>query len=244
MRAVILAAGKGTRINTGSITVPKPLYAVGRKALIEHVILNLKSAGILNFVVIVGFMSEHIIDYLKDGSELGVHITYVYNPDFHRELGVSALAARKVITDENFILTMADHVIDPEIIKGLIKRMDATDKCILCVDKKIDHVNDIDSATKVLEVDNFINNLGWSIKEYNCIDCGLFGLTPKIFNAQEKAQNLGRYTLSDGVLELVSDKEFIVMDIEDKIWTGVNTRSDLIICEELIEKMGWRRDGK
>ena len=237
MKAVILAAGKGTRINTGSIIVPKPLYSVGRKALIEHVILNLKSAGINEFIVVVGFMSEHIKDYLNDGTELGVKIKYVYNPDFNRELGVSAYTAKKALPNEKFILTMADHVIDPGIIKELIEKMNACNECILCIDKKIDKVNDIDSATKVLEVDNYINDLGWHIKKYNCIDCGLFGMTPKIFEGLEQAQSLGKFTLSDGVLQLIPEKGFLTLDIGDRIWTGVNTRSDLLVCEEMIERM-------
>ena len=242
MKAVILAAGKGTRINTGSVLVPKPLYTVGRKALIEHTILNLKQGGIKEFVIIIGFMSEHIKDFLNDGSELGVSIKYVYNPLFERELGVSALAAQKAVPAENFILTMADHVIDPEIVRELILDKGNSDKCVLCVDRKLDQVNDLEDATKVLEENEYIVNIDKKLQEFNCIDCGLFLMTPKIFSALNATTSQGKDTLSDGVQELIKTKDFIVHNIGDKVWTEVDTRSDLMLCEELIEQMNWRND--
>ncbi len=244
MKAVVLAAGQGTRINTGRIIVPKPLYSIGRRALIEHAILNLKQAGIDEFVIIVGFMAEHIKEQLKDGTALGVSISYLDNPEFEKEVGVSALLAREAVPDERFLLTMADHVIDPEITGQLRERMKTSDRCILCVDRKLSHVNDIESATKVLEKDGFIASLGWHIEEYNCIDCGLFGMTPRIFDGLVEAQRKGKWTLSDGVTELIRQEGFPVLDIGDRTWTGVNTRSDLIFCEDLIEKQGWRADGQ
>src|SRR3989338_6832162 len=234
MKAVILAAGKGTRINTGSILVPKPLYAVGQRALIEHCLLNMKQGGIKDFVLIVGFMSEHVKDYLKDGTELGINIQYVYNPNFDKELGVSALTAKKAVPHENFILSMADHVHDPATIRALVAKLEKSDKCILCVDKKLDKINDIEDATKVLEEDGFILNINKKIEPYNCVDTGLFGMTPKLFSALEKAQSEGKNTLSDGMNELVKTKELIILDIGNKRWAEVDTRSDLIVCEELI----------
>ena len=244
MKAVVLAAGQGTRINTGPHIVPKPLHSVSSKALIEHALLNLKQAGIDEFVIVVGFMSGDIKDYLKDGAGLGVSISYLDNPEFEKDVGVSALLARKAVPDERFLLTMADHVIDPGIVRQLLEAMKTSDRCILCVDRKLSQVNDIESATKVLEKDGFIASLGWHIEEYNCIDCGLFGMTPRIFDGLEEAQRKGKWTLSDGVAELVEQEGFPILDVGNRMWTGVNTRSDLIFCEELIEKHGWRVDGR
>ena len=236
-----MAAGKGTRINTGSIIVPKPLYKVGTKALIEHTILNLKEAGIFEFIVVVGFMSEHVRDYLNDGSELGVKIDYIYNPHFHRELGVSAAAVKKVVSNENFILVMADTIIDPKVVEELIKNHGNGQNCVLCIDKKLDRVNDIEEATKVLVKDSKIVDINKKLTDYNGVDCGLFLMTPRIFEGLEKAQSKLQDSLTDGVKEVMKCHDFLVVDIGSSSWMEVDTRSDLLICEELIVKEGWRR---
>ena len=61
MQAVILAAGKGTRM--GCTTTPKCMLEVNNKPILEHIILQFKSLGITNIVLLVGFCKEKIINY-------------------------------------------------------------------------------------------------------------------------------------------------------------------------------------
>ena len=77
MQAIILAGGKGTRISAGREPIPKSLYTVEDKALIENVLLNLRESGISEFIIIVGFMADKIVQKLGDGSQYGIKIKYV-----------------------------------------------------------------------------------------------------------------------------------------------------------------------
>ena len=77
MRAVILAGGKGVRLRPLTYTIPKPLLPVGEKPILEEIIERLKTFGVRDFVIAVGYRAELIETYFRDGSQLGVRIDYV-----------------------------------------------------------------------------------------------------------------------------------------------------------------------
>ena len=60
MQTIILAGGKGTRLNAGREPIPKSLYTIEDKSLIEHLIHNFKNSGVSEFIIIVGFMADKI----------------------------------------------------------------------------------------------------------------------------------------------------------------------------------------
>ena len=75
MKAMILAAGLGTRMRPLTNHTPKPLLEVGGKPLILWHIEALREAGFKEIVVNVAYLAEEIIEYLGDGSRFGVEIT-------------------------------------------------------------------------------------------------------------------------------------------------------------------------
>jgi NDP-sugar pyrophosphorylase family protein len=77
MKAVILAGGKGVRLRPLTYTIPKPLLPVGEKPILEEIIERLKSFGLHELVIAVGYRAELIETYFRDGSQLGVSIEYV-----------------------------------------------------------------------------------------------------------------------------------------------------------------------
>jgi NDP-sugar pyrophosphorylase family protein len=77
MKAVILAAGKGTRMGDLTTHLPKPMLRVWDKPVLEHIVLGLRDkAGIVDFFIIVGWQAHVIRDYFGDGAKWGVRITY------------------------------------------------------------------------------------------------------------------------------------------------------------------------
>ena len=75
-KAVVLAAGKGTRLMPLTLAMPKEMIRVGTKPVIEHAIEVLKAGGIRDVLIIVGRKKEAIMDYLGSGERLGVNIYY------------------------------------------------------------------------------------------------------------------------------------------------------------------------
>src|SRR6266545_3702515 len=76
MKAVILAAGKGTRMGELTQELPKPMLKVRGKPILEHIILGLAGAGIRNVFIVTGYRAETIESYFEDGRKLGVLIAY------------------------------------------------------------------------------------------------------------------------------------------------------------------------
>ncbi|MBF7054034.1 nucleotidyltransferase family protein [Halomonas sp. KAO] len=76
MKAMILAAGLGTRMRPLTDHCPKPLLRVGSKPLIVHHLERLRAAGIREVVINVSYRAEQIIEALGDGSSCGVSIAW------------------------------------------------------------------------------------------------------------------------------------------------------------------------
>jgi len=78
VKALILAAGKGTRLRPITDFIPKPMVPIHGKPLLEWVLLHLISHGIREYVMAVSYFAEQIENYFVDGSRWGVNIQYSY----------------------------------------------------------------------------------------------------------------------------------------------------------------------
>lgn len=81
MKALILAAGLGTRLRPLTDAIPKPMIPIGGKPLLEHHIEHLAASGIKDICINLHYLPEHITDYFGDGANWGVQITYKFEPD-------------------------------------------------------------------------------------------------------------------------------------------------------------------
>lgn len=113
MKAVIQAGGKGTRIS--SITgdkIPKPMLEISGYPILFHQIMNLKESGVTDIKLIVGYLGEIIKDYFKNGSHLGVNISY-YDEDPDKPLGTAgALYYLKESINDDFVFLLGDVFLD------------------------------------------------------------------------------------------------------------------------------------
>lgn len=106
MKAVILAAGKGTRMGPLTENRPKVMLLVANKPILEHIIVTLKAAGIREFLIVTGYHKEKIIDHFKDGSGLGVDIDYVEQKV--QKGTADAIAVARDSISERFLVTNGD----------------------------------------------------------------------------------------------------------------------------------------
>src|ERR1043165_2287841 len=75
-KAVLLAAGKGTRMRELTNDLPKPMIAVRGKPILRHIVDGLKAAGVTHFLIIVGYRAEVVQNYFGDGSQFGITVEY------------------------------------------------------------------------------------------------------------------------------------------------------------------------
>src|ERR1700741_262403 len=232
-QCLILAAGNGTRIRTISGSLPKPLVDFRGRPIIEHIVQRAHRAGIESFVIVVGYRSDLIRNWFE-GRSLGVSVTFVENPDYHKANGVSALKARNVI-HENFLLLMADHLFEPETAETLIQQPLASGEGILAVDPNIDRVFDLDDATKVLRNGDRIVDIGKEIAHYDALDTGMFLCSPALFGRLESATKDGNCSLSDGMRQIANEPRLRPLEIGDAQWQDVDTPEALAYAEVVFD---------
>jgi NDP-sugar pyrophosphorylase family protein len=111
MRAMILAAGKGTRLRPLTDTVPKPLLEVAGRPMIAFPLQLLREAGIEEVVINLHHLSEQIRNGLGDGSAYGVRIAYS-EEDPILDSGGAIAAAKEFLCGGTFVVLNADTAID------------------------------------------------------------------------------------------------------------------------------------
>ena len=233
-QCVILAAGNGTRIRSLSGGLPKPLVEFCGKPILEHVIDRARRAGVEHFVIVVGYRSDLIRGWFE-GRSLGVSVTFVENPDYHKSNGVSALKARNEI-DGNFLLLMADHIFEPATASVLLKQRLAPGEVILAVDPNIDRIFDLDDATKVRRFGSLIVNIGKEIPHYDALDTGMFLCSPALFDRLAAAATKdGNCSLSDGMRQLAQEGRLRAMEIGEGQWQDLDTPEALAYAQGVFD---------
>lgn len=233
-QCLILAAGNGTRLRSVSAGLPKPLVRFQGRPILENIILGAHRARIDNFVIVVGYRSDLIRDWF-DRRWLGdISVTWVENPDYHKQNGISALAAKNKLQD-NFLLLMADHVFEPETARALTQQPLAPGEVILGVDSNTDRIFDLDDATKVRRDGAFIVDIGKEIPDYDALDTGMFLCGPALFDALERTTVNGNCSLSDGTGLLARERRLRAWEIGEASWQDIDTPAALAFAENVFD---------
>jgi len=120
LKALILAAGEGSRLRPLSVNRPKPMFNICGKPILEHIIDLLKSVGITDLVVVVGYQKESIIDYFGSGFDFEVDIKYIVQEN---QIGIedAILKSENELKDEDyFLLAHADFFVDRDMVQRTI----------------------------------------------------------------------------------------------------------------------------
>ena len=158
MKCVIIAAGKGSRLQDSAES--KPLMPVLGVPLIERVIMEAAQAGINEFCVVTGYQEQAVKDFLiKLSDKTGLSITSVSNSEWGKtQNGISVLQAKNFVKDKAFVLLMCDHLFESSIIKKLLEHVPEENEVILAVDRHLkNHLVNLQDVTKIKEDNNNFN---------------------------------------------------------------------------------------
>lgn len=129
MKAMILAAGKGTRVRPITYTIPKPLIPILQKPVMEFLLELLRQHGFDEIVVNVSHLAKEIEDYFKDGQRFGVQIAYsfegrIVDGQLVGEALGSAGGMRRIhdfypFFDDTFVVLCGDALIDLDLTEAV-----------------------------------------------------------------------------------------------------------------------------
>jgi CDP-L-myo-inositol myo-inositolphosphotransferase len=235
-RALIIAAGKGSRIGSKTNYRPKPLISVGGLPLILRTIYTAREVGVREFVVVTGFLADELENFLSSNAPQDITVRFVYNELWERPNGWSVYKAKDEFQDgEPFFLMMSDHVTEPSLLKILAAKPLSGRSCRLAVDFNPSRVPDIEEATKVwVDEEGLIRRIGKQIKDFNGVDTGFFLCSGEIFTALEEALAEGKETLSDGIQKLADRGLMESADIGSIFWQDVDNEEDLRRAESYL----------
>ncbi|ELZ46313.1 glucosamine-1-phosphate N-acetyltransferase [Halorubrum coriense DSM 10284] len=199
MKAVILAAGKGTRLKPLTDDRPKALVEVAGQPLLEHVFEQLIGVGISEFVVVVGHRKGQIIDRYGD-SFRGVPITYAHQRE---QLGLAhALLQAKPYVDEEFALMLGDNVFSANLQDVIDRqRRGDVDAAFLVEEVPIEEASrygvcETTADGEIVEVVEKPDD-----PPSNLVMTGFYAFSPAIFHACHLVQpsDRGEYELPDTI---------------------------------------------
>ena len=232
MKGVILAAGEGTRLEGVSNVGHKALVKLGGLGLIERLILAFKAQSITEIIIVIGYNGDVLMDHLGGGERYGAKIEYVSNQEWRRGNGSSLYAAKTALGGEKFLLSMADHWYEPRLLGGVLGSPMQDVKCVLCTDKNIRNISDLEDATKAyIDESGLVKGIGKGLEKYNAVDTGVFILTSEIFDALEESSSKGDYSLTGGVSVLVQREKLLSHDIGGVMWQDIDSKEDLAEAE-------------
>jgi 1L-myo-inositol 1-phosphate cytidylyltransferase len=234
MKAVILAAGQGTRMR--ALGPSKPMVSVEGTALLEMVIKNAIVGGVSEVVVVTGYNGAPLQEFVSNlKTRIRIDIRCVINEDWYLGNGRSVLAARGHI-GEPFHILMADHLIDPELLNVVSSEPLPSGSARLAVDMRMQNPHvDIDDVTKVLCKDDKIIEIGKTISAFNAFDTGVFWCSAAIFDAIEQSiSEHGDDSLTGGVRALAESNRMMCCDIGDRTWIDVDTPALLSLAQKAL----------
>lgn len=227
MKAVILAAGGGTRMRPLTDTRPKPMLPLANKPLLEHLLLEAKEADIAEFIFVVGHHAHRVRDYFGDGERWGVSIEYVTQK---KHLGTAyALRLVEGAAGDRFLALNGDVIVK----KRDIGKMTARDGISL----GIIEVEDPQGLGVVEIAGDRIVGLYEKVASppSNLANTGIYLLTEDIFHAISRIRRSprGEYEITD-CLQLLIDDGYPIRYEKLDYWLDLNYPWNLLAANETL----------
>ena len=118
-KAVLLAAGRGTRMRELTTDLPKPMIEVRGKPVLQYIVEGLREAGVRDLLIIVGYHADAVQNFFGDGSRYNIEIQYATQA-VQDGTGRLVNLARNFAGNSPFILSYGDILVDPANYKRLV----------------------------------------------------------------------------------------------------------------------------
>tara|TARA_B100000959_G_scaffold242149_1_gene264503 strand:- start:2374 stop:3585 length:1212 start_codon:yes stop_codon:yes gene_type:complete len=220
--ALILAAGKGTRMWPLTENIPKPLLSICGLPIIERQIQELKKVGVKKLYILIGYQMKELSDYLGK-TKSGIDIEYIIQEE-QKGTGHAVNQAKNIIQG-NFYCINGDLIIDSENLERLKENENNLTMMVTNV-KDGSNFGVIESMNGRLVS---INEKGISGKSR--INAGLFLFNEKIFDAIDNIEKSirGEYELTDALQDISNDIHILEYQ---GFWKDIGAPWDLITANE------------
>ncbi len=202
-KAVLLAAGRGTRMRELTNSLPKPLIEVRGKPILKHIIEGLRGEGVREVLLIVGYRAEVVKNFFGDGSNLGVDVSYATQV-VQDGTGRVVELARDFVSADPFVLHYGDILIDARNYARVVELPENAD-AVVTVKANEDCSKGgavfVDDEMRVIDLREKPQPGERSSPWYNA---GIYNFRPSIFEWTVRLQPSprGEFELTDAIRQL------------------------------------------
>lgn len=230
--AVVLAAGRGTRLQEVTRDLPKPLLPLHAKPLVEHVLDSLRAAGFGRFLMVVGY--RHELFYARFAGDRSIHFALQDPVD---GTGSAARLAESFAAQSPFLLIFGDILASPADIRSVWERLLGDERAAAVIAVK--EVDDPWQGAAVYETEGVVSEIiekppfGTSTTKWN--SAGIFAFRPAVFQALKRIGKSprGEYELTDALRVLLQEGLRVLAQPLQHAWRDVGRPEDVPAALEL-----------
>jgi bifunctional UDP-N-acetylglucosamine pyrophosphorylase/glucosamine-1-phosphate N-acetyltransferase len=231
MKAVILAAGEGLRLQPITSTRPKHLIKVGGKPILEHCLNAVKTSGIDEALIVIHYMGDVIRQYFGDGKKFGLKIEYV---EQKAVLGTgNAVSLVEPYVKDDFLLVYGDLLFSAEVVKNVIdlhkKEKPAATMAVVPVENPEDYgIVELENEKHVKRI---VEKPKHEEAPSNLANAGIYVFSTKIFDKirDTSASARGEWEITDAISQLSKEKKTVfAVKISQDDWVDIGRPWDLL----------------
>lgn len=226
MKAVIIAAGEGSRMRPLTYARPKAMLRIANIPIIEHIILACKTAGISDFILVVGYRDDQVRNYFSNGGKWEVNIEYRLQR--YPQGTADAIGKVKDIAGDSFLVINGDVLTGWEDLSRLVKA-----DGLVMAGKAVDNLEGL-GAVEVDDGRIVRIHEKTSSPPTNLVNAGIYRMTPAIFEAIAlTAQSFrGEFEITDSLQLLINRGEQIKF-YKLESWSSFTYPYDLIEANQI-----------
>lgn len=231
MKAVILAAGKGTRMMPLTKDMPKVLIPINNKPFLTYLLKNLKLSGFNDIAIITGYLKEKIEKFIEENN---ISATLIEQKE-QLGTGHALIQAKEFCKENDFILINGDSLFSIKDLKNI--KVKENDSYCYIVGKDVKEPSKYGVLIK--ENNNQLKEIKEKPKDFfgNTVNVGLYKFTKNIWNSLEniKESKRGEYELTDAITNLAKENKVKVIELND-FWIDLGEIKDIPKVEKTITK--------
>lgn len=231
MKAVVLAAGEGVRLQPLTFTRPKHMISIGGKPILEHCLDAVKACGINHVIIVVHYMADVIRRHFGSGEKFGLKIEYVEQPSV---LGTgNAVSTAEQFVNGDFVLVYGDLLFTPEALKRVLDLHDAKGPAATLAVVPVDRPEDygVVELGEDGSVKRIIEKPAREEAPSNMANAGLYVFSTEIFEKTKriKASSRGEWEITDAIKLLIEEgKPVFAATIAGADWFDIGRPWDLL----------------